>query len=153
MLGPTYGMTTPSPLAPEQEEVLFEGNPALLPSLGSLLLAIVTLGLALLVFWARSHGIRYRLTSQRIVVEYGLLSKRTEHIDIYRVVDYIVERPFLQRVMGTGNLRLRTMDKSAPELNIFGIKTDVPALYERLRQATEIERARRGVRTVDNEVL
>ncbi len=152
MLGPTAGMTpTPSPLAPEQEDVLFEGNPALLPSLGSVLLAILTLGLALLVFWARSRGIRYRLTTQRIVVEYGLLSKRTEHIDIYRVVDYVVERPFLQRLMGTGNLRLRTMDKSAPELNISGIKTDVPALYERLRRATEVERARRGVRTVDNE--
>lgn len=143
--------STPSPLVPEPEAVLFEGNPALLPGLGSLLLAILTLGLALLVFWARSRGIRYRLTTQRIVVEHGLLSKRTEHIDIYRVVDYVVERPFSQRLMGTGNLRLRTMDKSAPELNILGIKTDVPALYERLRQATEVERARRGVRMVDNE--
>lgn len=142
---------TPTPLLTEEEEVLFEGHPALFVGIGSVALTILTLGLAALVFWLRSASIRYRMTSQRIVVEYGLLSKRTEHIDIYRVIDYVVERPFSQRLMGTGNLRLRTIDKSAPEINIRGIKTDVPALYERLRRATEAERARRGVRTVDYE--
>lgn len=142
---------TPAALLPETEEVLFEGNPAVLPSVGALLLAVLTLGLAALWLWSKSASVRYRVTSQRIVVEHGLLSKRTEHIDLYRVIDYVVERPFSQRLMGTGNLRLRTMDKSAPTLNLQGIKTDVTALYERLRRATEVERARRGVRTVDTE--
>jgi uncharacterized membrane protein YdbT with pleckstrin-like domain len=142
---------TPAPLPPEQEEVLFEGHPALFVGVGSLLLTILTFGLAALVLWLRSASVRYRLTSQRIVVEYGLLSKRTEHIDIYRVIDYVVERPFSQRLMGTGNLRLKTIDKTAPVIDIHGIKTDVTALYERLRGATETERARRGVRTVDFE--
>ena len=29
-----------------------------------------------------------------------------EQLDLYRVVDYVVERPFGQRVMGTGNIIL-----------------------------------------------
>ncbi|MDX2054495.1 MAG: PH domain-containing protein [Polyangiaceae bacterium] len=144
-------MQTPTPLPLEPEEVLFEGNPALFANVGSLLITVLTLGLAALWFWSQRASVHYRITTQRIVVEHGLLSKRTEHLDLYRVIDYVVERPFLQRLMGTGNLRLRTMDKSSPVLDIRGIKADVPALYERLRRATEVERARRGVRTVDNE--
>jgi len=135
----------------QQEEVLFEGRPALVPSVGVLLLAIVTLGLWLLPRWWLSLGVRYRVTTRRIVVETGVLSKRMEQIDLYRVNDYTVDRPFFQRLLGTGNLFLKTFDKTTPELRIAGIKTDVVALYERLRQATEKDRAARGVRMVDYE--
>jgi uncharacterized membrane protein YdbT with pleckstrin-like domain len=135
----------------QPEEVLFEGRPALIPSVGVLALAIVTLGLWLLPRWWRCLGVHYRITSRRIVVETGVLSKRMEQIDLYRVNDYTVDRPFLQRLLGTGNLLLKTFDKTTPELRIDGIKTDVVALYERLRQATEKDRAARGVRMIDYE--
>ena len=133
------------------EEVLFEGRPALVASVGVLLLSIVTLGLWLLWrLWHRGSK-SYRLTTRRIVVETGVLSKRLEQIDLYRIVDYTVDRPFGQRLLGTGNLLLRTFDKSTPELNVREIKTDVVALYEKLRVATEAEKTRRGVRMVDYE--
>jgi uncharacterized membrane protein YdbT with pleckstrin-like domain len=85
------------------------------------------------------------------VVETGLFSKKLEQVDLYRIVDYVVERPFLQRIMGTGNLVVDTLDKTQPELRIEGIRTDVVALYERLRVATEAEKRRRGVALVDME--
>ncbi len=145
-------MVTPAPPETEvPEEVLFEGRPALVPGVGALLLSIVTLGLWLIPAWWRSRGIFYRLTNHRIVVETGVLSKKLEQIDLYRVNDYSVERPFSQRLLGTGNLVLNTFDKSTPQLTIAGIKTDVVALYEALRAATEIDRRRRGVRMVDYE--
>jgi hypothetical protein len=133
------------------EEVLFEGRPALVPSLGVLLLSIVTLGLWLLPRWWQQGSKLYRVTTRRIVVETGVLSKRLEQIDLYRIVDYTVDRPFGQRVMGTGNLSLRTFDKTTPEVTVREIKTDVVALYEKLRVATEAEKTRRGVRMVDYE--
>ncbi len=133
------------------EEVLFEGRPALVPSVGVLALSILTLGIYLLArFWARGSKL-YRVTTRRIVVETGVLSKRLEQIDLYRIADYTVERPFGQRLLGTGNLLLRTFDKTTPELNVRQIKTDVVALYEKLRSATEAEKTRRGVRMVDYE--
>ena len=131
--------------------MLFEGRPALLPSLASLLLAILTLGLWLLPRLWRRNSKLYRLTTRRIVVETGLLSKRLEQIDLYRIADYTVDRPFGQRLMGTGNLLLKTFDKSTPELHVHEISTDVVALYEQLRVATEAEKLRRGVRMVDFE--
>lgn len=136
---------------PRDEEVFFEGRPAVVPSLGVLLIVILTLGLWLVPRWWRSLGCHYRVTSRRVVVETGVLSKRLEQIDLYRINDYTVERPFLQRLMGTGSILLKTMDKTTPELDIRGIKTDVVALYEKLRQATEADKSRRGARVVDYE--
>lgn len=133
------------------EEVLFEGRAALVPSVGTLLLAILTLGLWLLVRWFQTMGRTYRITTRRIVVESGVLSKKLEQIDLYRVADYTVERPFGQRIMGTGNLLLKTFDKTTPELHVLAVKTDVVKLYESVRAATEADKLRRGVRMVDYE--
>jgi uncharacterized membrane protein YdbT with pleckstrin-like domain len=133
------------------EELLYEGRPAVLAGFGALMLAIVTLGIYALVQWMRAAGTHYKITSQRVVIERGLFSKRMEQVDLYRVVDFVVERPFGQRVMGTGNLVLEAMDKTTPEIRIDGIKTDVMALYERLRYAANQEKQRRGVRVLDVE--
>jgi uncharacterized membrane protein YdbT with pleckstrin-like domain len=133
------------------EEVLFEGRRALVPNVASLLLAIVTLGVWLVVCWLTRLGRYYRITTRRVVVESGVLSKRLDQIDLYRIVDYTVDRPFGQRLMGTGNLLLKTVDKTSPQLDVRNIKTDVVALYERLRVATEADKVRRGVRMVDYE--
>ncbi len=133
------------------EELLFAGRPAALPSFGAWALAILTLGIYALYAWIQTKGTHYRITSQRIVIERGVFSKRMEQVDLYRVVDYVVERPFGQRMVGTGNIVLEAMDKTTPEVKISGVKTDVMALYERLRFATEQEKKKRNVRVLDVE--
>ncbi len=142
---------TPPTAGGDAEEVLFDGHPAIIPSLGALVLAIVTLGLWLIPLWWASHGRRYKLTTKRVVVETGILNKRLEQVDLYRVSDYTVLRPISQRLFGTGNLILRTLDHTSPEVPVSNIKTDVVALYERIRAATEAEKRKRGVRVMDME--
>jgi len=143
------GAGTPAPPDASQEEVLFEGSPALVPGVGSLLICILTLGLALVVLWFRAKSKHYKITSQRIVVEEGLFSKKMEQVDLYRITDYVVERPFGQRIMGTGNLVLEAIDSTTPVVRIDALRTDVVALYERLRVATEAAKQKRGVRVLD----
>ena len=134
------------------EKVLFDGYGALVPSLGALVLSIVTLGLWLLPLWWRSRSRHYRLTTRRVVVETGVLGKQLEQVDLYRVNDYTVVRPLGQRLLGTGNIVLRTLDKTSPTVAIEGIRTDVVALYENIRAATEVDKTRRGgVRLMDVE--
>jgi uncharacterized membrane protein YdbT with pleckstrin-like domain len=118
---------------------------------GVLVIVVLTAGLWLLVCWIQTLSRHYRVTTRRIVVETGIFSKKLEQIDLYRVVDYTVDRPFGQRLMGTGNVLLKTFDKTTPELNLYRIKTDVVALYEQIRAATEADKARRGVRMIDYE--
>jgi len=149
---PVPGEAAGATVSATGEDVLFEGRPAVLRGVGALLLAILTVGIAALVFWIRSLNKHYKITNQRIVIEHGVLSKRMEQIDLYRVMDYVVERPFGQRMLGTGNIVLDAADKSTPKVRIDGIKTDVLALYEKLRAATESEKRRRGVRVVDMEM-
>jgi uncharacterized membrane protein YdbT with pleckstrin-like domain len=115
------------------------------------LVTLLTIGLALIYFALRQRSKRYRLTTQRVVVETGLLSKRIEQIDLYRINDYAVDLPFSQRIVGTGNLLLDSMDRSTPKLRLDALPTDVRALYERLRAATEVDKQKRGVRVVDYE--
>ena len=148
MVGMTTGAVVPGA---QGEELIFDGRPAAIRSAGALLLAVVTLGIAALVYWLRALGTHYRVTTQRVVIESGFFSKRMEQIDLYRVVDYVVERPFGQRLLGTGNLVLEAMDKTTPEVRIAAVRTDVMALYEKLRAAAEAEKRRRGVRVFDVE--
>lgn len=135
----------------EAEKVLFEGHPALVPSISKLLLSIVTLGIYLAYRYFQVKGTSYRITTRRLVLETGILSKKLEQVDLYRVTDYSVERPFTQRLMGTGNLILETVDRTTARVVIRDVKTDVVALYEAVRAATESDRARRGVKMVDYE--
>ena len=139
------------PGASGAEELIFQGHPAAIQSIAGVLLAILTLGISALVAWLQARGTHYKITSQRICVERGIFGKRMEQVDLYRVVDYVVDKPFTQRLVGTGNLVLETMDKTTPEIRIEGVRTDVTALYERLRFATEQEKKKRGVRVMDIE--
>jgi uncharacterized membrane protein YdbT with pleckstrin-like domain len=139
-------------LAVGEEETFFEGRPAVLGTFGAVLLTILTLGLAGIYFWLRTLGTRYKITSQRIVVEKGVLSKRMDQVALYRVNDFVVERSLGQRIMGTGTITLEAMDKTSPEVKIAGIKTNVMVLYERMRTATENEKLKKGVRVLDTEL-
>jgi len=136
---------------PREERLIFEGRPALVPSVWALLICIITVGLALIVYWLKRINRHYRITTERVVVERGILSKRMDQIDIYRINDYVVDRPFGQRIMGTGNLILDTMDRTTPEMRLEYLRTDVTGLYEKLRDATEKEKRSRGVRVIDYE--
>lgn len=130
---------------------MFEGAPALVHSLWALLLAIITLGIALVFFYFKRGGVSYRITTQRIVMDKGIFSKKLEQLDLYRIADFTVERPLGQRILGTGNIRLNTFDKTTPVLELQGLKTDVVALYETMRVAVEASKQSRGVRMVDYE--
>ncbi|HEY1954138.1 MAG TPA: PH domain-containing protein [Polyangiaceae bacterium] len=142
---------TPGVLAPGQEETFFEGHPAAIGSIGALLVVILTVGLGAIYFWIRARGTKYRLTSQRVIVETGLFGKRVDQLDLYRIVDFVVERSFGQRVMGTGTITVDAMDKTSPVTRIEGIRTNVMGLYERMRASAEVEKQRHLVRPMDLE--
>lgn len=151
--GAATAMAKPPPgvLAPGQEETFFEGRPAAIGSLGALLVVILTVGLGWIYFWLRSLGTRYRITSQRVIVETGVFGKRVDQLDLYRIVDFVVERSLGQRIMGTGTITIDAMDKTSPVTEIRGIRANVMGLYERMRASAELEKQRHLVRPMDLE--
>jgi uncharacterized membrane protein YdbT with pleckstrin-like domain len=119
------------------ETIFFDGRPAVIGSLQRLFLSIVTLGLGALYFWLRTITTHYLITSQRIVIETGLLSRRTDTLELYLIDDIKLEKPFGQRLLGTGNMLLHTQDKSSPMLSLERLPLNVRELYEQMRPAIE----------------
>jgi uncharacterized membrane protein YdbT with pleckstrin-like domain len=119
------------------ETVFFDGRPAIIGSLSRLFLSIITLGLGALYFWISTISTHYLITSQRIVIETGLLSRKTDTLELYLIDDIKLEKPFGQRLMGTGNIVLYTQDKSTPMLSLERLPLNVRELYEQMRPAIE----------------
>jgi membrane protein YdbS with pleckstrin-like domain len=129
------------------EKVVFEGSPASIYSLGQYAWAVITLGLALLVYWVKSSSKRYRLTNQRLRIEEGFLSKRISNLELFRVDHVEVDKPILMRVLGFGILRLTTSDNREAKVLLFGLK-DPDRWGEQIREFSLRERERRGIRVM-----
>jgi hypothetical protein len=138
------------PLSSAEERILFKGHPAIIGSVPRLLVAIFTLGLGALWYWLQSINTHYLVTSQRIVIEIGVLSKQIETIEIYQIDDMQLEKPLGQRLMGTGNILLLTRDLSAPKIFLERLPLDVRELYEQMRPFIQQARLRFRVRDEEN---
>jgi membrane protein YdbS with pleckstrin-like domain len=77
----------------------------------------VVLGSVLL----RVLGTRYRLTTQRLFIERGILSKTMDQTELIRVDDVRLYRPLLDRVFGLGSVAVVTTDATDRETLIEGI--------------------------------
>ncbi|MCU0612320.1 MAG: PH domain-containing protein [Candidatus Eisenbacteria bacterium] len=131
------------------ERDLFVGRPRALLSFGEYVLSVITLGIALLVFWIRRSSTRYRITSQRIQIERGLLSKARYNIELFRIDDYEFLRPLGMRLVGQAVLVLKSSDRDVPALRIAGIP-GLERLGEELRECGLRERERRGIKVWAN---
>jgi len=131
------------------EKTLFEGHPAVVFSLQQMAFMLFTFGLAYVYYWFSSVNTVVTITTQRIRIDRGIVSKRTEIIELYRVDDFEILHPWGMRLLGYGVLRVRSSDRAAPALDLTGLR-DVESLYEQLRAAALRERELRGVKVFSN---
>lgn len=87
---------------------------------------------------------RYRLTNERLMIEYGFIGRRTEEIDLYRVNDVAVKQNPAERIAGFGDVRVITTDSSAPEKRLHNVR-DPDRVKDLIREASRAERQRRRV--------
>lgn len=92
----------------------------------------------------------YELTSQRLRIHSGILSRRLEDIELYRVKDTKFEQPFFQRLFGLGNVVLLSSDKSTPAIVIEAIP-GARELKDRIRDIVELRRDTKRVRALEVE--
>ncbi len=87
---------------------------------------------------------RYEVTSERIIVEYGILNKRTEEIELFRVQDLSVERSMFDRMFGVGNIIIHSGDATGGALVMFDI-ANAEDVKNKIRDASRVERQRHRV--------
>jgi membrane protein YdbS with pleckstrin-like domain len=98
--------------------------------------------------WLQIRSHRYELTTERVRIETGVLSKTQEVIELYRIKDISLERPLIMRMCGLGSVTAYTSDRSAPMMTFYAVRQP-RQLTEALRTHVEARRIKRGVRELD----
>ena len=150
------------------EELLWKGSPSQVLNLGKYLLAlllaagiavggvffppawvalVLPLGWALRIF-IETRSIRHELTTERIRLYQGIFNQKMDDVELYRVKDTSMERPFWYRMFGLSTLIIETSDRSQPRIEIKAVR-DGDNLRETLRKQVEFWRDRKRVREVD----
>ena len=112
----------------------------------------IVLGVILLLYWAglalmlayRRLSVSYELTTQRFIHKAGLLSRKSDRIEVIDMDDVTYEQGIVQRMMGVGSIKIISSDRSHPELTLYGIENvqQVAGMIDDVRRA---ERRRRGI--------
>ena len=108
--------------------------------------------LAVLAGWAvlgciygyRRLGFQYELTTQRFIHQSGLLSRRTDRIEVIDIDDVVAKQGPIQRILGVGTVLIESSDRSHPKLELKGIANvkDIAKMVDDVRRK---ERRRRAV--------
>lgn len=116
---------------------------------GTLILATLAIPVLIALFrWILTRCNIYEVTSQRIKITQGLLSRRTNELELYRVRDYTLVEPFWLRLVGRGNVVLVTSDRLTPNVILRAVP-NAGWLKDQIRSHTEEMRQRRGVRDLE----
>lgn len=91
---------------------------------------------------------KYVITTQRIGVQTGWLSKGGENIELFRVDDFGLNTPFGMKLMGYGWLIFRSSDRTAGALQIVVPIDQQNALADQIREAIFDQRENRKVMTL-----
>ena len=94
------------------------------------------------------HCTRYILTNERLTIITGVLNRKTEEIELYRIKDSSFEEPLIYRFFGVGNIRLETSDRSMATVYMRALPHG-KAFREDLRRCVEAIREKKNVREVD----
>lgn len=112
-------------------------------------LTLLTVGIYAAIIYLVRYYTRYRLTNQRLIKESGLLGRRIDEIELYRIRDTRLNQPLFQRLVGMGDVEVHSVDVSRSFLleNLPGAADK----REQIRTLSNQAKEARGVRTVINE--
>src|SRR5262249_38569935 len=96
---------------------------------GPVAAAFVLWSAYLLATFAGRRAVRYRLTPQRLEVERGILGRRFESIDLWRVRDVILEQTLVERMRGVGRITVLSTDQVEPELTVGPVASAKPLYH------------------------
>lgn len=154
----------------EVERDVYAGHPAVIYSAGQVLpiivviatavvaaimgapAAYVALGFVVLVaiiclrYYLKSVSTHYQITTQRIKLERGLLSKLQESLELFRIDHFELHKSLGMRLVGQCSLHLFSSDAELKNFHIYAVP-NLEALADTLRTCQLRERTRRGLTT------
>jgi membrane protein YdbS with pleckstrin-like domain len=151
MLDGSGGPARGAPIVPAV--VIYEGTPSwkiwfwqyvFAGILAPALVGLVWMGILNL----KRKGRRYRITTRTIDYEVGVLSRKVETMQLWRVKDLDFRQSFLERLLGIATIRVFTHDLTDPEVFIRGLPAS-REIFDRLKDACDLARQQRVVGVVE----
>ena len=123
--------------------------------IGSILLGIIGVVAVLQVVklawaWFAVSSTVYTLTEERFIVQRGVINRRTDTLELYRVTDVTVVEPLLTRLVGAGDVVLLSDDRTTPAVRVRAIYQPLQVMAL-IRKYSEMIRQQRRLLLVDNQ--
>jgi hypothetical protein len=88
--------------------------------------------------------LHYKLTNQRFFFQHGIVRRVVDRIEVIEIEDLAYEQGILDRMFGTGRIKIISGDRTNPVLWLNGID-DVQRVFALIDKARRAERMRRSV--------
>lgn len=121
-----------------QSQAMIFARYRFIAGLGLCLAAAASIALKII----RLRMVYYEVTSVRIEWNRGILDRKVDNLDMFRVIDLKLRRSAIDCILGIGAVVLTTTDKSDPEFAFEKVR-DPRRLYDVIKKAS-LEADRRG---------
>ena len=91
---------------------------------------------------------RYSVTNERLKKSRGLLVRKCDQMELYRIRDFQIKRPLALWLLGYGHITIHSSDRSHPTLTLLAIKRPERVIDVIRNQAEQVKKDR-GVREFD----
>ena len=106
--------------------------------------ALILFGYLGLLMLYKRMSVHYRLTTHRLVLQRGILSRTDDRILLVDIDDITVQQSLINRMFQLGTITLNTKDETSPVLVMPGIENP-HQVGDLIDEARRTERTRRGV--------
>lgn len=95
-----------------------------------------------MLLWAYLQHIstRYKISRRRVEFQKGVVTRRLDSLELWRVLDVRYEQSILDRIFDNARITLIGTDQTHPSLTLYGLPGH-RALFEKLREAVQFARA------------
>lgn len=92
----------------------------------------------------RLYSVRYRLSTQRIFVDRGILNRRTDEVELEQYKDVYVNQTFFDKLVGCGDIKVLTGDETTQTVDIIDV-IDPVGKKEMIRSAARERQQALGI--------
>ena len=126
-----------------EENIVWQGRSSQISNIPYFILFSWTVLLPI-VRYLKTRFVHYSVSTERLIVKEGIFSQSINEIELYRVRDYSIFKPFFLRIFGLGHLEIISSDRTNPTLRLKAIK-EPENVMKVLRD--HVERARKATQT------
>ena len=109
----------------------------------------VLFSLVLLYRFIYLRQTRYYIGSEQIISKHGVLSRKTDYMEQYRIVDFVEHQSFMQQLCGLKTVHIFSMDRNTPQLDLVGIRRNLDVVTL-IRERVEYNKRKKGIYEITN---